>query len=172
MKAKLYNLQILFLSLLGFYPLLKFDWSSKILTVFCLISIISAILNKNINFTRKSFFSFLLMTGYFLILIISIIYASNKEASIKRIIQFTPLLIIPFLLSFTDFKIPRKKVSSIFMLFIGVNMLYTVFITYLFLSNPDRLEFNLWHYLLDYDKFQFIIKQRSTVGIIDVAMAL
>jgi hypothetical protein len=159
LKAKLYNLQILFLSLLGFYPLLKFDWSSKILTVFCLISIISAILNKNINFTRKSFFSFLLMTGYFLILIISIIYASNKEASIKRIIQFTPLLIIPFLLSFTDFKIPRKKVSSIFMLFIGVNMLYTVFITYLFLSNPDRFEFNLWHYLLDYDKFQFIINK-------------
>ncbi len=156
MKAKLYNLQILFLSLLGFYPLLKFDWSSKILTVFCLISIISAILNKNINFTRKRFYSFLLMTGYFLIVIISIIYTSNKEASIKRIIQFTPLLIIPFLLSFTDFKLPRKKLSYVFTLFIGVNMLYTFFITYLFLSNPDRLEFNLSHYLLDYDKFQFI----------------
>lgn len=96
------------------------------------------------------------MTGYFLILIISIIYTSNKEASIKRIIQFTPLLIIPFLLSFSDFKIPTKKVSTIFMLFIGVNILYTGFITYLFLSNPDRLEFNLTHYLLDYDKFQFI----------------
>lgn len=156
MKAKVHHLQIFFLSLLGFYPLLKFDWSSKILTVFCLISIISAILNKNINFTRKSLFSFLLMIAYFLILIISIIYSSNKEASIKRIIQFTPLLIIPFLLSFIDFKIPRKKVSFIFMLFIGVNMLYTVFITYLFISNPDRLEFNLRHYLLDYDKFQFI----------------
>lgn len=96
------------------------------------------------------------MTGYFLILIISIIYTSNKEASIKRIIQFTPLLIIPFLLSFSDFKIPTKKVSTIFMVFIGVNILYTGFITYLFLSNPDRLEFSLTHYLLDYDKFQFI----------------
>ena len=43
------------------------------------------------------------------------------------------------------------------MLFICINIIYTIFITYLFLSNPDRLEFNLKHYLLDYDKFQFII---------------
>lgn len=157
MKAKLYHLQIFFLCLLGFYPLLKFDWSSKILFAFCFISIISAILNKNIHFTRKSFLKYLLMTGYFLILIISIIYSSNKEASFKRIIQFTPLLIIPFLLSFVDFRISTKKVSSIFMLFICINVIYTIFITYLFLSNPDRLEFNLKHYLLDYDKFQFII---------------
>lgn len=157
MKAKLYNLQLLFLSLLGFYPLLKFDWSSKIAIAFCFISIISAILNKTINFTRKGLFTFLLMTSYLLLLFISIIYSTNKEASIKIIIQLTPLLIIPFLLSFTDFKIPRKNLSSIFVLFIAVNMLYTVFMIYLFLNNPSRLEFNLEHYLLDYDKFQFII---------------
>jgi len=157
LKAKLYHLQIFFLSLLGFYPLLKFDWSSKILFAFCLISIISGILNKNVNFTRKSFLKFLLMIAYFLMLIISIIYSSNKDASFKRIIQFVPLLIIPFLISFVDFRISKKKLSSIFILFICINIMYTVFITYLFLSNPDRLEFSLKHYLLDYDKFQFII---------------
>lgn len=157
MKTKLYHLQILFLWLLGFYPLLKFDWSSKTIILFCLVSLTSAIINKNVSFSKKSFYKFLIMAGYFLILLVSILYSSNKAEAIKNIIQLLPLLIIPIFLSFTNFSISKKNVSTIFILFISVNVIYTVLIFYLFITNPDRFEFNLKHYLLDYDKFQFII---------------
>ncbi|WP_296634953.1 hypothetical protein [Polaribacter sp.] len=97
------------------------------------------------------------MAGYFIILLISALYSSNKEEAIKVIIQLTPLLIIPFLLSFTNFSVSKKKVSTIFILFICVNISFTILISYFFITNPDRFEFDLKHYLLDYDKFQFII---------------
>jgi len=52
-KIKKDHLQLFFLSLVGFYPLLKFDWSSKILFAFCLIVIIKAIREKKIVFKKK-----------------------------------------------------------------------------------------------------------------------
>lgn len=157
MKIKLYHFQILFLCLLGFYPLSKFDWSSKIIFLFCLVSIVGAVLDKKVSFSKKSFYKFLLMAGYFIILLISTLYSSNKVEAFKSIVQFIPLLVIPFLLSFTNFWLSSKKVSTIFIIFIGVNVIYTILIFYLFITNPDRFEYNLKHYLFDYDKFQFII---------------
>ena len=53
MKINKDHLQLFFLSLVGFYPLLKFDWSSKILFAFCLIVIIKAIREKTIVFKKK-----------------------------------------------------------------------------------------------------------------------
>ena len=159
MKVKLYHLQFIFFSLLGFYPLIKFDWSSKILVVFCILSIIIALRNNRFNFTRENWMRFIVMTGYFLMLLISIIYSSNNGEAFRKIIQFIPLLIIPFIVSFCSFNLSKKKQSFVFNLFICVNVTYTIFISYLFFKNPDRLEFGLNHYLLDYDKFQFIINQ-------------
>ena len=102
---------------------------------------------------------FIVMTGYFLMLLISTIYSSNNDEAFRKIIQFIPLLIIPFIVSFSGFTLLKKEQSFIFNLFICINITYTIFISYLFFSNPDRLEYGLNNYLLDYDKFQFIINQ-------------
>ena len=64
MKIKKDHLQLFFLSLVGFYPLLKFDWSSKILFAFCLIVIIKAIREKTIVFKKKDINKFFLLSGF------------------------------------------------------------------------------------------------------------
>jgi hypothetical protein len=150
--------QLIFLSLIGLYPLLKFDLSSKLLIVFCVLLIVDAIRNRTFLFSRKNIYSFLFTTGYFFVLIISGLYSQNKEAFFNTIIQLIPLFIIPFLLFFTGFSISTLKRNYIIKLFILVNLLYTLFISYVFLHSSDRLQFDLYHYILDYDKFQFIIK--------------
>ena len=127
------------------------------MALFCVFTLIIAIRDKSLNFSIKNWICFISMTSYFIILIISILYSSNKVEAFRKIIQFLPLLVIPFILSFTGFSISKKKESSIFNIFILINIVYTVFIFFLFITNPDRLEFSLKHYLLDYDKFQFII---------------
>ena len=159
MKGKIHNLQIFFLGLLGLYPLIKFDWSSKIIAIFCALSITIAITNKRIHFTRENCTRFIAMTSYFFLLFFSTIYSSNNEEALLNIAQIIPLLIIPFIISFVNFKISQKNKTSIFQLFIAVNIIYTFVIMYLFINSPDRLILGIQYYLLDYDKFQFITNQ-------------
>ena len=84
---------------------------------------------------------FIVMTGYFLMLLISIIYSSNNDEAFREIIQFIPLLIIPFIVSFSGFTLSKKEQSFIFNLFICINIIYTIFISYLFFSNPRTRNF-------------------------------
>jgi hypothetical protein len=159
LKGKIYHVQLFFLSLLGFYPLLKFDWSSKIIAVFFILVLIKAFNKKEFQYTKQNWIHFIAMSSYFFMMLISIIYSLNKEEALAKITQFIPLIFIPFIISFSNFTISSKKKIFIFQGFIGVNIIYTLFISYLFFSNPDRLVNGLMHYALDYDKFQFIINQ-------------
>ena len=156
MKIKKDHLQFFFLSLVSFYPLLKFDWSSKILFAFCLIVIIKAIHNKTIVFKKKDVSKFFLLSGFFICLFLSGLYSENSEVYFIKIIKIAPLIVIPFIISFIKLNFLNKKKHIIFRVFVMVNILYTGFITYLFYNSPDRMQYDLYHYLLDYDKFQLI----------------
>ena len=109
MKIKKDHLQLFFLSLVGFYPLLKFDWSSKILFAFCLIVIIKAIREKTIVFKKKDVSKFFLLSGFFICLFLSGLYSENTEVYFIKIIQMTPLIVIPFIISFIEFNFLNKK---------------------------------------------------------------
>ena len=84
------------------------------------------------------------------------VYSSNSNAASKRIVQLSPLLIIPFLLYIANLKIDKKARSNILAVFVGGNIVYTMIIIVTFFSNMENLYYeNLGQYLFDYDKFQY-----------------
>ncbi len=156
MKAKGNYLQMFFLGLIGLYPLLKFDWSSKILILFCILAFITSILTKHLTFTKKNIQSFALVSSFFALLVVSMLYSYNSDAASKRIVQLSPLIIVPFLIYIANFKINKKAQNTILTVFVGSNILYTIIILFTFFTNTESLYYdNLGRYLFDYDKFQY-----------------
>ena len=160
----IYKIQVSLLFLIGLFPLLKFDWSSKALILFCLTVLISGIVFKSFIFNRQRTERFLLLSSYFLLLILSHFYSTNKEASIKALIQLSPLLIIPFIISFINIKLSNKIKTNALSIFVFGNVIYSFIIIYLFFITVDFAVGDLAYYLGNYDKFQFKINEIAING--------
>lgn len=157
MKAKLIKLQFILLCLLGLYPLLKFNYSSQILISFSTISVFIGIKYKTFNFDKKNWRSFLFLCAYLFLLFISVAYSTNTDNALKRSVQFLPLLIAPFFVSFYQFQFPKNFKKTTISVFIAANILFTIIISAIFLFNIHKTNLGLLHFLLDYDKFQLIV---------------
>ncbi|MGB0879394.1 MAG: phage head spike fiber domain-containing protein [Polaribacter sp.] len=95
------------------------------------------------------------MSAYFLLLIISILYSSNKEQAITRIIQLSPLLIIPFIIFFTNIDFSKKIKYTVLIVFVFANIIYTLSLLYMFFSHIDNWDYTLSYYVFSYDMFQY-----------------
>ncbi|MEP5338905.1 MAG: hypothetical protein ABJL44_18515 [Algibacter sp.] len=126
---------------------------------FCALFLFTAIKNKRIKFNKDTLLNFILLSAYFLLLIISIAYSLNKEEAVNRIIQLSPLVIVPFILSFVQDKISVKTKAIVLYIFILANLIYTLVIFIVFLFTLDNWDYTLSHFLFDYDKFQFILNK-------------
>lgn len=142
--------------------MLKFDWSSKAVILFCLLTIVLGVINKKINFKKQHIKKFFLLSAYFIVFILSIFYSSNQEESLKVIIQLSPLIIFPFIISFVDFQFNNKIKNNAITIFVFANITYSILILSLFISSEDIGNLNLIGYLRDYDKFQFKINENLT----------
>lgn len=142
--------------------MLKFDWSSKAIILFCLITIFLGIINKKVSFEKQKIKKFFLLSSYFIVLILSLFYSSNKEESFRTIIQLSPLLIIPFIISFVGFPFNNTLKKNALGVFVFANVMYSILIIYLFISSIDIGKINFIDYLRDYDKFQFKINESLT----------
>ena len=159
MKTSLKKIQIVLICLVGFYPLLKFDWSSKALILFCLVTIVESIFLKRINFGIPKIKNFLLLGSYYILLVISLFYSEDKAASLKILVQLSPLLIIPFIVSFIDLPFDKKNKDNILHFFVFVNMIYSYFIIYMLFSKVQPNLNELISFMGDYDKFQFKLNE-------------
>lgn len=157
MKQKLINVQIILICLLGCYPLLKFNFSSLIFIVFSVFSTFLGIKYRLFDFSKNNFFRFLKFTGFTVLLVLSTTYSQNVDKALQRSLQLLPLVIAPFFIVFYNFKLKHKIKSIGLKTFLIVNLGFTVIITLVFLLNYNKANLSLFQYLLDYDKFQFVI---------------
>jgi len=165
-KIKVNNLLLILLCFLGLYPLLKFNISSFAIILFSSVALISGTYYKNFNFNKKNRGTFLFLGAYFLLLLISIFYSSNKGQAIKRITQFLPLIIIPALIAFNSFRLKNNNRELVLNFFIIINVVYTIIILLIFLFNLHKTEFQGHEFLLDYDKFQFLVREAISSDIL------
>lgn len=156
MKLSIQKLQLLFLTFIGLYPLLKPHWSSKILIAYCLVIVFQKIKEKSFNFSVINIKKFMFMAGYFLLIIFSFFYSDNKPEAINKTLELSPLLIIPFIISFSDIEISTKAKNNILTIFTLANVIYTLIILYYAFTNID----NLSNYLLNYESFQILLSQK------------
>lgn len=159
MKINPFRLQFLFIVLLGLYPLLKFNFSSIIFILFVLTSIFIGFKYKTFVFNAKSLKSFLLYSLYFFLILISVFYSSNQQESINRIIQLSPLLFLPFILSFIRLQLTNHLKYLVLNIFVITNIIFSFVIIGILLYNFNKTSFHLAYFLFDYDKFQFTINE-------------
>lgn len=149
----------MFLCLLGIYPLLKFNFSSIALIGFCALALINGVKHKTINFKKSNVLKFMALCSYFLMLIFSITYSTNKAEALDRVTQLSPLIIVPFILSFTNFKLSKNRRTIFLKVFLIANLLFTFIVLIVFFYNLNKWDFDTSYFLFDYDKFQFIINK-------------
>lgn len=99
------------LLLLSFFPIFDYGIISISTIIFFLLSIATWLSKgKPVLFTKKKALLFLKLSGFYLLLVISVIYSDDYEHSIKTLFKQIPLAIFPFTFFFIeDFAISFKK---------------------------------------------------------------
>ena len=100
MRISQHSIRVFLLGLVSFYPLLKFDWSSKALIGFFFVTLLIDI-RKKLSFSKANTRKFFLLSTYFIITVLSFAYSKNTHEATIRVTQMVPLLVVPFILSFT-----------------------------------------------------------------------
>lgn len=104
----------------------------------------------------------MLLGGYFFLLLLSVLYSSNQDQAIKRVVQSLPIFVVPFLLFFGNLAITKKEKIKLLQLFVGVNLVYTAVVLWVFFSHTEQLYYQqLSSYLFDFDKFQFDVNAHA-----------
>lgn len=161
MRINQHSIRIFLLGLVALYPLLKFDLSTKALIGFLSITLLIDIFGKKLNFTKANISKFFLLTSYFLLLIISIAYSANTDEGVKRLTQMVPLLVVPFILSFGPISLNENVKRKLLSFFVGVNLLYTFLIIYIFFVSFGAYDYPLKEYLFNYDLFQWVVQKNN-----------
>lgn len=158
LNGKVKLLEISFL-LLACYPLLKFNISSFLLIVFCVLALINSIKERRFYFTIRNTKRFLLFTFYFFLLIISILYSEDDNKAVNRILQLLPLLLVPFVIIFFNPIFTERLKSRALSLFLFCNVVYVIILIGVYLANTNSgmLYGNESSIIPRYDKIQFIL---------------
>lgn len=162
MRINQHNVRVFLLGLVAFYPLLKFDWSTKALIGFFSVTLLIDIFKKKFVFSKANTRKFLVLCTYFLLVIISFAYSANTKEATIRVTQMVPLLVVPIILSFTPISFEGKAKSRLLSLFVFVNILYSFVIAYIFFVSAGAYDYGLKEYLFNYDLFQWVVQKSNS----------
>lgn len=155
LKSKIQqNLVFFFLLLVCFYPLVKFNISSMLFICFSGIALIYSLVKKTYNISKKNILSFLGITSFYIILIISCFYSENTKTGFLEIIQLSPLLFAPFIIIILKpIKLNNFQFLAFFNVFLMVNIIYSIVLIYFFFKEFNNLNIPI----ISYDKVQYLL---------------
>ena len=158
LNGKIKLLEISFLLLIC-YPLLKFNISSLLLIVFCVLACFNAIKERKFYFTKKNGKRFFTLTFYLFLLLVSVFYSENSGKAINRILQLMPLLLVPFVILFINPKFSEGLRTKALNLFLICNVTYVLILAGVYVGNTGLgAEYVGRAGLIpSYDKIQFIL---------------
>lgn len=134
LKAIKEHKQSFLLLVLAFFPIYKPALMSITIIVFVLFSIIFWFReNKNLNFKTISTKWFFITTGFYIWIVIAILYSEHINLGLKSLQSSISLFIIPFVLFFFTENISKKTVRYINLSFVTACALLAIYIhAYLF----------------------------------------
>lgn len=135
-----------FLCILSFFPLLPQLGISIVLILFCLSSLIfNYSFIKTVN-TYNKLKPYLINTSFFILLIITLLYSSDKEEGLREIRRGLGLVTIPFFVFYSKKKINTLKVKFILINFVLASFIYVVYMYNFFVYKLTPFKgFNLRH---------------------------
>lgn len=162
MRISQHSVRVFLLGLVAFYPLLKFDWSTKALIGFFSVTLLIDIFGKKLSFSKANTRKFFLLSTYFILAVLSFAYSKNTHEATIRVTQMVPLLVVPLILSFTPISFEGTAKGKLLSLFVIVNVLYTFLIFYIFIDAIKAYDYGLKEYLFNYDLFQWIVQKNDS----------
>ena len=142
-KVKLLDV---FFYALAFYPLLKLNLSSIILTILFFLTAYNSYRHRTLSFSKRDFKLFFLTSLYLIIVLISVFYSENKGDAVKRTTRLVPLLVLPAILIFCKPKINPEIRNRILNVYLVVNIIYivvlfSIYCLYIKTSGIDKFSF-------------------------------
>lgn len=138
-KPLLEKIVFFLLCVLFVYPILPHAIQSITIIALTTLSVVTyADAIKN-NLTRLSVKPFLWFSGWFLVLMLTVLYSEDVNEGIKRITRGVNFVIIPFLFLYILPEIPYKKQKILSNLFVFAHVLLLCFLVYKTFEGVDRI---------------------------------
>jgi len=135
------SLPLFFLCVLIAYPILPYALQSITIGLLFASSLFTYRGKIRENITSKGFKPFVLICGWFILVILTLLYSSNFDIGIKRVLRGINLLIFPLLFLYILPSFPVKRRSLIFDVFIGVHVFLIFFLISKSLEGIDKVGF-------------------------------
>jgi hypothetical protein len=135
------NLPFLFLCILITYPILPHALQSISIGLFVVSSIIIYRDDIMPHINIKGIKPFVLICGWFILVILTLFYSSNFDIGLKRVLRGVNLLIFPLVFLYVLPLFTVKKRHFLFDVFIGVHVFLIFFLIFKSFEGIDRLGF-------------------------------
>lgn len=171
-KGKFGFLELSLFSLMC-YPLLKFNFSSLLFIIFCVVALVYEIREKKLVITKNKLRQFLAFTAYFFLLLISVIYAEDPKKGIDWIVRLLPLLLVPLVILFFNPSFPKASKIRALNIYLFCNVIFIVILGLVYLTAQGGANLNYYNSgsFLSYDKVQFVLNKVITGDLLFVHKA-
>jgi len=122
------SIPLIFLLILCFYPLMPFAVLSISIILFAVTSIAFQIKGINFFLNKTKVQLFLIQTGFFVFMLFSILYSSDKTEGLKELQRGLPLVILPLCFLFFTKKVSASKLKIVLLTFVVAKLLYVIYI--------------------------------------------
>lgn len=129
------NIVFSLLFLLHFFPILKYNYISILLILFCVTSIIYFSSSSRLKIRKTSKKIIFANTCFVLIMTATLFYSDNLKEGIRRIDTVLPILILPVIILFLTPKFASIKYKAFKVAFVLANLLFVIFTFLYFLDD-------------------------------------
>jgi len=135
------SLPFFFLCVLIAYPILPYAMQSITIGLLFASSLFNYWNEIKKNILKRGVAPFLFITGWFLLVIITLLYSSNFEIGIKRVLRGINLIIIPILFIYILPSYSLKKRNILYNIFIYTHVFLIFFLLFKSFEGIDKLGF-------------------------------
>ena len=122
------NIPFVLLLILCFYSLMPYALMSITLILFIVSSIVFNFKSFKYKITQQNIKSLIIQSGFYIFMIISVLYSSDKKEGLNELQTGLPLLLLPFCFFFSTKTIEKSKLKTILLTFVTAKVFYIVYL--------------------------------------------
>lgn len=145
------NIPYIFLFLLSFYPIMKEAIASITVMLFLSSTVILYWSNLKINYKKYGLFPLITISGFYVLILVSILYSEETISGLQRVRSSVLLLLFPFVVIYF---LPKVKRATIEIFSYGFIISNLILILYFFNVLVEGLAIDRFYGLLDENLFQ------------------
>ena len=125
---------------LSFFPVMPFGVMSAILILFILSCIAANFQKFKFQYRKVGLIPLLINIGFFLMLLLSLIYSENFKFGWRQIERGLPLLLLPIVFLYFPPKLTKKQLQIVGGTFVLANLLFIIFLFFYLVKNASDFE--------------------------------